>query len=113
MWVAGVSQIDDKDWDVVDVVQWTNNGRDITGQAVLCDLDGRHERVDFTHSRGDAAARLFPAPHNTLSAVEWLECHGMPDLVADLKEELDVVRDRNRERDTMGKLVAFVFKGKS
>jgi hypothetical protein len=109
-----VSQnIDDKDWDLVDLISYQNNGTFIKGQAVLCDLDGRHERLNFTYVRGDAEAAIFPEPYNTLSAVEWIHTHGMADFLSDLKEELDVARDRNRERDTMGKLIGFVFKGQS
>ncbi len=105
--------IDDREWDLIDLVTHTNDGKTITGQAVLCDLDGRHERVRFVHARDQATAQIFPEAFNTLSAIEWVHTHGMADLLTDLKEELDVVRDRNRERDTMGRLIAFTFKGQS
>ncbi len=108
-----MSQIDDKDWDLVDLVVHQCDGTFISGQAVLCDLDGRHERLNFTFVRGDDEPAVFPEPYNTLSAVEWIHTHGMADFLSDLREELDVVRDRNRDRDTMGKLIGFVFKERS
>lgn len=94
-----ISQPDEMDFDIVDLTQFTNDGKVLTGQAVLCALDGGLVPVYFTYARGDVAARIQPEPFTSASALLWLELHGMADLRNDAEEALSEQRDWLRDLD--------------
>lgn len=96
------------DYDLVDLQLLSNNGRQLTGQAVLCGLDGGMIYVFFSHARGDVMPTIQPEPYTSASALLWLSVHGMADLRNDVEEALAAQRDSLRDLDVQsGPLLGF------
>lgn len=106
-----MSNIDERDFDIVDMTILTCDGKTITGVAMLCDLGGGLVPMNFTHVRKDAVAKIFPAQHTDVAAIEWMALFGMDDLTSDANEAMDEHRDWLQDKDTMCGPMAFVVRG--
>lgn len=108
--LADLNRVDEYEYDLVDVVQLTNDGQTLTGVAVLCDLGGGLVRVNFTHRRSSPQAAIFPDASVPASAIQWLEWHGLVDLTNDACEAMAEQRDVLKDKDVQsGPNIGFVW----
>lgn len=105
-----ISEVDERDYDLVDITQYTNDGNVLTGKAVLCDLSGGLVHISFTHSRRDTHAHTYPDAQTPVSAIEWMERFGLDDLTTDANEALSEQRDWLRDLDVQGNIIGWTVR---
>ncbi len=110
---SSIAELNENEFDLVDIDTLTNDGQYLTGMAVLVALDGSIEKVNFTHTRNAPQVKIYPDALTPASVVIWLERHGLADLTSDANEEMATHREWLNDKDTMGRLVGFVYGGRS
>lgn len=107
---SSIPDVDERDYDIVDLQQLTNSGAEITAVATLVALDGSLEYVNCTHRRSSSVCKVYPDSLTPASVILWLEKFGMMDLTEDLSEAMAEQRDWLKGLDVMtGGFRAFAF----